>query len=273
MTIPIKLKNSGVKDKQPNPQTDLQYGEVALNYNNESPALYTRGDDDSLIQLTGDGSVQTPTNLSVGLRAADSMVIESSTGADVTVPSASDTQAGLLDATDKAKLDAYPVSPGGLQEVTDIGNVTTNAIETGAITAAGDVSVGDISFNTKTGSGVYLKNNQDSDYGEVQINNHDTVGANVLTVRSTTGSSTNPGVVYEIQNNGNVTTYGSITAAGNAAGITSAGELYFTSRGTRYKLVVAGGLVTPEPYTREMELREQAEALRKPRSTDSVSED
>ena len=66
---------------------------------------------------------------------------------------------------------------------------------------------------------------------------------------------------------------GSADFAGNAAGITSAGELYFTSRGTRYKLVVAGGLVTPEPYTREMELREQAEALRKPRSTDSVSED
>ena len=65
----------------------------------------------------------------------------------------------------------------------------------------------------------------------------------------------------------------SISAADNAAGITSTGELYLTSRGTRYKLVVAGGLVTPEPYTREMELRERAEALRKPRTTDSVPED
>ena len=66
---------------------------------------------------------------------------------------------------------------------------------------------------------------------------------------------------------------GYISAADNAAGITSTGELYLTSRGTRYKLVVAGGLVTPEPFTREMELRERAEALRKPRTTDSVPED
>jgi len=66
---------------------------------------------------------------------------------------------------------------------------------------------------------------------------------------------------------------GSISAAGNAAGITSSGEIYFTSRGTRYKIFVSQGLVQAEPYTREMELRERAEALRKPRTTDSVPED
>ena len=73
---------------------------------------------------------------------------------------------------------------------------------------------------------------------------------------------------------------GSITAAGNKAGFTAGGELYFTSRGTRYKLEVAGGLCNAIPFTREMELRERAEALkediedkRKPRPTDSVPED
>ena len=78
---------------------------------------------------------------------------------------------------------------------------------------------------------------------------------------------------FRVDGVGNVETAGSITAAGNAAGITSSGELYFTSRGTRYKIFVSQGLVQAEPYTREMELRERAEALRKPRTTDSVPED
>ena len=50
---------------------------------------------------------------------------------------------------------------------------------------------------------------------------------------------------------------GSATFAGGICGFTSGGELFFTSRGTRYKLVVAGELCTAEPYTREMELKEK----------------
>lgn len=65
---------------------------------------------------------------------------------------------------------------------------------------------------------------------------------------------------------------GSITAAGDKCGFTAAGELFLTSRGTRYKLVVAGGLVNAEPYTRAMELKEKAEAARSPRG-DSVRND
>ena len=73
---------------------------------------------------------------------------------------------------------------------------------------------------------------------------------------------------------------GSGTFAGNKCGFTAAGEIYFTSRGTRYKIEVAGGLCNPVEFTREMQLRELAEALkeridekRKPRPTDSVPED
>ena len=83
-----------------------------------------------------------------------------------------------------------------------------------------------------------------------------------------------------ILSNGTITAAGNATFAGDKCGFTAAGEVFLTSRGTRYKLVVAGGLVNAEPYTREMELREQAEALkerieekRKPRTTDSVPED
>ena len=66
---------------------------------------------------------------------------------------------------------------------------------------------------------------------------------------------------------------GSVEAAGNKCGFTSAGELYFTSRNARYKLVVSDQLVLAEPYTRQMELREKAEAARAPRPADNVEND
>jgi len=51
MSIQIKIKNSSTKNNAPNPTNDLVHGELALNYNHESPALYCRGDDNSLIKL------------------------------------------------------------------------------------------------------------------------------------------------------------------------------------------------------------------------------
>ena len=52
---------------------------------------------------------------------------------------------------------------------------------------------------------------------------------------------------------------GSATFASGKCGFTSAGELIFTSRNTRYKLVVSDGFLFPEPYTRQMEIQEKAE--------------
>jgi len=52
---------------------------------------------------------------------------------------------------------------------------------------------------------------------------------------------------------------GSSTFAGGSCGFTSSGELFFTSRNARYKLVVQDQLVLAEPYTRQMELKEKAE--------------
>ena len=54
-------------------------------------------------------------------------------------------------------------------------------------------------------------------------------------------------------------TDGSALFSGGACGFTSSGELYFTSRGTRYKLFVSQGLVQAEEYTRQMELKEKSE--------------
>ena len=55
-------------------------------------------------QATGSGT-QAPTNLAIGRRAADSLELTSSTGTNATIPVATKTLAGLLEADDKTKLD------------------------------------------------------------------------------------------------------------------------------------------------------------------------
>ena len=52
---------------------------------------------------------------------------------------------------------------------------------------------------------------------------------------------------------------GSVFFAGGNCGFTADGEIFFTSRNARYKLLVQGELVVAEPYTRQMELKEKAE--------------
>lgn len=55
--------------------------------------------------------VNVPTNLSIGSRTSLSMRLDSSTGTNVVLPSVSSSQAGLMRAADKSKLDAYPSTP------------------------------------------------------------------------------------------------------------------------------------------------------------------
>lgn len=62
---------------------------------------------------------------------------------------------------------------------------------------------------------------------------------------------TREGTTTRAANNGD-----EISIAGGKCGFTSDGELIFTSRGNRYKCVVQGGLMVPEPYSRAIELRE-----------------
>ena len=49
----IKLKHSVVKDKKPTAADLPDFGEVALNAHVESPGLYTKGSDGSIITLVG----------------------------------------------------------------------------------------------------------------------------------------------------------------------------------------------------------------------------
>ena len=154
---------------------------------------------------------------------------------------------------------AYNSAAGGLVwgAYNSTGSTLTSKIfENGSITAAGEIQAGGDAVNGNQ-QGVVIGN-----YGGISVARND--GSS--TVFAGYGDDVRTPTVSIFGN-------GSITAADNKAGITSDGELYFTSRSTRYKLVVAGGLVNAEPYTREMELRERAEALRKPRPTDSVPED
>ena len=70
-----------------------------------------------------------------------------------------------------------------------------------------------------------------------------------------------------------MTSDGSFSAAENKCGFTSEGDLYFTSRGIRYKLLVQAGVCYAEEFTRATELREKSEQLRQPKAQDIVPED
>ena len=52
MTIKVQLKRSAVTGKIPKP-TDLEYGELAVNYNVADIKLYTKGSDDKIYELGG----------------------------------------------------------------------------------------------------------------------------------------------------------------------------------------------------------------------------
>ena len=65
----------------------------------------------------------------------------------------------------------------------------------------------------------------------------------------------------------------SIQAASNTCGFTATGELFFTSRGDRWKAVVQNQNVMAEPYTRSMELKEKAGKVPQPKTQDIVPED
>ena len=104
-----------------------------------------------------------------------------------------------------------------------------------------------------------------SNYSTLSVKNPSTYASAAFQVLSDGYGLSN--VQIELKNDG------SSTFAGNKCGFTAAGELYFTSRGTRYKLFVAQGLVQAEEYTREMQLREKAEAIRAPRPADNLEND
>ena len=81
MAIPVVLKNSTVKDKTPQP-TDLLIGELAVNANQGSPALYLKDTNGAVVKIAGPGAVGT------------------------TVPAATDAVQGIVELATQAEVDA-----------------------------------------------------------------------------------------------------------------------------------------------------------------------
>jgi len=133
--------------------------------------------------------------------------------------------------------------------VKESGTTTTHTFATdgsvefgGSITADGNVISG--SLNAGGGGGNYFSKGEVASYSGFSSSylwrGWDASGSsNVLT--------------------SSISADGSAEFAGGKCGFTSEGELFFTSRGTRYKLFVSQGICQVEEYTRQMELKEKAE--------------
>ena len=124
--------------------------------------------------------------------------------------------------------------------------------ENGSAKFADDVIIGP----NQSGS---ISNNQDGvqlkDYGFGLFLHSDSNNSAFINC-SQTGQRSD---LFAVSGDGSVIGEGTATFAGGKCGFTSAGELFFTSRNERYKLVVSNGICQAEPYTRQMELKEKAE--------------
>ena len=124
----------------------------------------------------------------------------------------------------------------------------------GSSTFLGNVSIGgsNIGWSGDTGTNIYPSQ------GIAIVTDTDSQGINIYKA----GVST-PGASLKAD--------GSADFAGKC-GFTSAGELFFTSRGSRYKLFVSNGMVQAEEYTRQMQLNEKTEEFKsdkvQPRESD-----
>jgi len=214
------------------------------------------------IELTADGSAEFAGPIGIGTTGTPSNDLEIRNTADAAIGlSKTGHGQGILQRS-TGGVDIYSLSTGSQANQSfsfysgpDEASATkTVHIEgDGSVEFAGDVQVG-------SGSQQAIINNN----GSIEI---DTANSEALTI-STNGST-----------NCKIDKTGSATFAGGKCGFTADGEIFFTSRGTRYKLFVSQGLVQAEEYTRQMELKEKAEQLiadkreTKPSTQDEVTPD
>ena len=127
----------------------------------------------------------------------------------------------------------------------------------------GDLTLGTdkITLDAADGSATFTGNIDTYDYGSDAADQGARVGNGVLYLkradatasevfRIVTGRSTKRVIIFSD---------GGATFGNGSCGFTSVGEIFFTSRGTRYKLFVSNGMVQAEEYTRQMELKEKGE--------------
>jgi len=174
--------------------------------------------------------------------------------------------------TEEGKVVAVGDGPQGDYLPITGGELTGDLQVDGDITAVGDIVGGPNPFASGSGYGVRFNSTGAYNFYRGAINIFNATGDNVIFLKSD-GNAKFANGQTRISTNGSVTigllsatpnislnsANGSAEFAGDKCGFTSDGELFFTSRGTRYKLFVSQGLVQAEEYTRQMELKEKAE--------------
>lgn len=90
----VKLRRSSVKGKKPNPTTDLEHGDLALNFNHESGTIFARADDDSLLEWHAGTGVNTKPDWNATAGSAAEILNKPTIPAAYTLSAASTTGLG-----------------------------------------------------------------------------------------------------------------------------------------------------------------------------------
>ena len=122
-------------------------------------------------------------------------------------------------------------------KVSPVGDITTN----GVITTSGAIQHSSLKTTSDEGSG--FKANPS---GTLLLQRSSSITGTSRFITCFWGQN----VVLNLNANGN------FAINGGVAGITGSGELYFTSRGERYKIVVQNGMCMADTYTREQQIRD-----------------
>ena len=208
--------------------------------------------------LTGDLTIDTD---KITLNAADGSITAANIGFDNSIIGQFGDQTLSLKNTNNAPIDFFTNNTQRMR-LTNVGNVLIGGTLPAApnIELNADVGTGNFkSTITITDAGAFVSNRSTANNDEYLVGI--AAGQRTAAIRSKGSIDLGPNIAggdVRINLDG---TDGSITAVGGACGFTSAGEIFFTSRNSRYKLVVQGELVVAEPYTRQMELKEKAEQL------------
>ena len=104
----IKIKNSNALDNgaPKAPQVgDLDYGELALNYNEQGPTLFIKDRADNIVALADAGRAASSAVQSVSVNAPLTDADTSGTAPNLSISPATTTSAGSLSAADKTTID------------------------------------------------------------------------------------------------------------------------------------------------------------------------
>ena len=205
MTLDIQLKRSAAKDSKPT-AGQLKDGELGLNYNKDSLALYAKDSDGVIRQIAGggsegqywevDGNTLSPTSDAYSVDVGDGKVVLGADGnvnldgkatSAATSPADSDTTLAT-----KGYVDSQIGSSDDLQEVTNNGNFTTNDIDIGGTS-------GDPNIELKSDGSATFSGQIESESGGIKFPD----GTTQTTAATGSGGV---GTLQEVTDAGNTTT-------------------------------------------------------------------